>query len=92
MAASVPMCSRMFSVSRLPLSEAMPMGLPAQYTSDVAMYFYAIADALMSKEDVLRTLGDMGITCVYMKGSEAPDMDEQIDPADLYTSVILFEA
>ena len=75
-----------------PLSEAMPMGLPAQYTGDEAMYFYAIADALMSKEDVLRTLGDMGITCVYMKGSEAPDMDEQIDPADLYTSVILFEA
>ena len=29
MAASVPMCSRMFSVSRLPLSEAMPISFSA---------------------------------------------------------------
>ena len=73
------------------LSEAMPMGLPAQYTGDEAMYYYAIADATLSKEDVLHRLGEMGISCVYMKGSEAPDMDADLDQADLSASVILFE-
>lgn len=73
------------------LSEAAPTGLPANYAGDEAVYYYAIASAALSKEDVLRTLGEMGISCVYVKGSEAPDMDAQIDPADLYTSAVLYE-
>ena len=73
------------------MSETMTMGLPEQYTGDEALYAYAIADASLSKDDVLRALGEMGISCVYMQGSEAPDMETQPDPADLYTSVILFE-
>ncbi len=72
------------------LTQAMPMGLPAQYTGDEAMYFYAIADAAMSKEDVLQRLGDMGVSCVYVKGNEAPDADAKLDPANLYTSAVLY--
>ena len=72
------------------LNEAGTIGLPAQYDGDEAMYYYAIADAALSKEDVLRTLGGMGITCVYMQGSEAPDLDAQPDPALLFTGDILY--
>ncbi len=73
------------------LDEAAMVGLPADYSGDETLYCYAIADASLSKEDVLRTLGEMGVSCVYMKGSEAPDMDAKIDPALLHTSVILYE-
>lgn len=73
------------------LSKTAAIGLPAQYTGDEAMYYYVIANALLSKDDVLRTLGEMGISCVYMKGSEAPDMDAQIDPSLLFSGVILYE-
>lgn len=73
------------------LSESAATGLPAQYTGDEALYYYAIADAALSKADVLQRLGEMGISCVYVKGGEAPDMDAQLDPADLYTSAVLYE-
>lgn len=73
------------------MAESMPVGLPAKYTGDEALYYTVIASALLSKEEILRTLGEMGISCVYMKGSEAPDMDAGIDPSLLSTSVILYE-
>ena len=73
------------------LTETDPLGLPAGYTGDEALYSYVIADALLSKEEVLQRLGEMGISCVYMQGSETPDEDAQIDPSLLYTSDILYE-
>lgn len=73
------------------LSESAPMGLPAGYDGDEALYYYAIADALLSKEDVMKRLGEMGISCVYMKGGEAPEPDAEIDPALLFTSSVLYE-
>ena len=69
----------------------MPIGLPAKYSGGEALYYTVIASTLLSKEQILQTLGEMGITCVYMKGSEAPDMDAEIDPSQLSTSVILYE-
>lgn len=71
------------------LTDAETIGLPAQYDGDEALFCYAIADASLSKQDVLQKLGEMGISCVYMKGSEAPDMGTQIDPALLFTSSVL---
>ncbi|MBR5619004.1 MAG: hypothetical protein IKW76_04660 [Clostridia bacterium] len=73
------------------LAESMPIGLPAKYSGGEALYYTVIASTLLSKEQILQTLGEMGITCVYMKGSEAPDMDAEIDPSQLSTSVILYE-
>ncbi len=73
------------------LSETMPIGLPAKYTGNETLFYYAIADAKLSREDVLKTLGEMGISCVYMKGGEAPDMEETIDPSLLYTDSVLYE-
>ncbi len=73
------------------LNEGPVMGLPAQYAGDEALYYYAIADASLSREEVLQRLGEMGISCVYVKGSEAPDADAQIDPSMLYTCEVLYE-
>ena len=73
------------------VSEIAPVGLPANYTGDEALYFYAIADASLAREDVLKTLGEMGISCVYMKGGEAPDADAELDPALVSVSDILYE-
>ena len=66
------------------------MGFPAHYAGDEALYYHVIADASLSKEDVLQRLGEMGISCVYMKGSEAPDEDAQIDPALVFTAKVSY--
>lgn len=73
------------------LAESMPVGLPAHYSGDEVLYYTVIASTLLSKEEILQTLGEMEISCVYMKGSEAPEMEEAIDPSLLSTSVILYE-
>ena len=70
-------------------NESAAIGLPAHYTGDEALYYYVIATAALSRDDVLRKLGEMGISCVYLEGNEAPDMNAQIDPALLHTAEIL---
>lgn len=60
------------------------LGIPANNTSEQTVYYMVVADADLSEEEVLQTLGNMKITCVFADASAGIDMsDPDLDSATL---------
>ncbi|MBQ7543267.1 MAG: hypothetical protein IJT44_13355 [Clostridia bacterium] len=68
------------------------VGLPAGFTGEQSVFFQAIAASSLSMQDVLKTLGKMGVECVFADAAaNAEDEAPQIDPSALHVSSILYE-
>lgn len=72
-------------------ADGSTIGLPANFTGNECIYYQAIADASLSQQDVLETLGKMHIECLFVDAAVDTDDVEHLDPAALHVSSILYE-
>ena len=72
-------------------ADGSTIGLPADFTSEECIYYQAIADASLTQQDVLETLGKMHIECLFADAAVDTDDPAQLDPSNLKVSSILYE-
>ena len=72
-------------------ADGSTIGLPANFTDNECVYYQAIADASLSKQEVLEALGKMHIECVFVDAAVDTDDMEHLDPAALHVSSVLYE-
>ncbi len=66
------------------LDDGATLGIPANSASEQTVYYMVVANADLSEDEVLQTLGKMHITCLFADASAGIDMsDPNMDPADL---------
>ena len=67
------------------------IGVPGSRSGEQTVYYLVVAEASLSEEEVMETLGEMQISCIYADAAEAIDMyDPEADLSGLRQSVIRY--
>lgn len=66
------------------------IGLPAKFTAKQDMYCRVIADSALSENDIIKTLGDMGIQLLYVNAASGAEELSEVELGELLYSGIDF--